>query len=175
MYNSFSKYTFVYGHPCSLFSWIINIQSVNNPAKLQKFTLVPSILCCSVAKSCPTLLDPMKCSTPSFPVPHHLPDFAQVHVHGVCDAIQSSHSLMPQSPPAHNLSLTLGPFPMTWLFTSGGQSFNFRINPSNEDSALISFRIDWFDLLAVQGTCQSLLQHHSSKAVFLWHSIFFMI
>ena len=64
--------------------------------------------------------DPMDCSTPSFLILHYLPEFAQVHVHGVCDAIQSSHSLMPQSPPAHNLSLTLGPFPMTWLFTSRG-------------------------------------------------------
>ena len=67
---------------------------------------------------------------------------------------------------------------MSQLFASGGQrikSFSFSISPSNEYSGLISFRIDWFDLLAVQGTLKSLLQHHSSKASILWHSAFFMV
>ena len=71
-----------------------------------------------------------------------------------------------------------GSFPMSWLFASGAQSigsFSFSINPSNEYSGLISFRIDWFDLLAVKGTLQSLLQHHSSKASILWRSAFFMV
>ena len=79
----------------------------------------------------------------------------------------------PQSFPAS------GSFPKNWLFASGGQSigvsFSFSISPSNECSGFISFRIDWFDLLAIQGTLKSLLQHHSSKTSILWHSAFFMI
>ena len=66
-------------------------------------------------------------------------------------------------------------FPMSQLFTSGGQCWSFSINPSNEYSGLISFRMDWFDLLAVQGTLKSLLQHHSSKVSFLQRSAFFMV
>ena len=71
-----------------------------------------------------------------------------------------------------------GSFQMSQLFASGGQtigSFSFSISPSNEYSGLISFRMDWFDLLAVQGTLKSLLQHHSSKASILWHSAFFIV
>ena len=71
-----------------------------------------------------------------------------------------------------------GFFPMSQLFASGGQniwSFSFSISPSNEHPGLISFRIDWLDLLAVQGTLKSLLQHHSSKVSILWHSAFFTI
>ena len=79
----------------------------------------------------------------------------------------------PQSFPAS------GSFPKSWLFASGGQSigvsFSFSISPSNEYSGFISFRIDWFDLLAIQGTLKSLLQHHSSKTSILRHSAFFMI
>ena len=73
---------------------------------------------------------------------------------------------------------TSGSLPMSQLFTSGGQSigsFSFSISPSTEYSGLVSFRIDWFDLLAVQGTLKSLSQHHSSKALILWHSAFFMV
>ena len=87
-------------------------------------------------------------------------------------AISSSvvpFSSCPQSFPASES------FPMSWLFASGGQSFSFSISPSNEYSGLISFRIDWFDLLAVQGTLKSLFQHHSSKTPVLWHSAFFMV
>ena len=71
-----------------------------------------------------------------------------------------------------------GSFPVSHFFASGGQnikSFSFNISPSNEYSGLISFRIDWFDFLEVQGTLKSLLQHHSSKPSFLWHSAFFMV
>ena len=70
-----------------------------------------------------------------------------------------------------------GSFPVSWLFTSGGQSWSFSssINPSSEYSGLISFRIVWFDLFAVQGTLKSLLQHHNSKASVLWHSAFFVV
>ena len=91
------------------------------------------------------------------------------------DGIQPSHPLLPPSPPALNLSPNQGLF-QCQFFASGGQgigSFSFNICPSNEYSGPISFRMDWLDLLAVQGTLKSLLQHHSSKASILQHSAFF--
>ena len=130
----------------------------------------------SVTKSCPTLCNPMDCSTPGFPVHHQLLELAQTHVHWVSDAIQPSHPLSSSSPPAFNLSQHQGlrvfsnesvlclRQPKYWSFT-------FSISPSNEYSGLISFRMDWLDLLEVQGTLKSLLQHHSSKASVLWHSV----
>ena len=119
--------------------------------------------------------DHMDCSTPGFPVLHHLPEFAQTHVHWVCDAIQWSHPLSPLSSPALNLSQHLGlfqwvTFPIRW---PKYWSFSFSISPSSEYSGLISFRIDCFDLLAVQGTLKSFLQHHGLKASILRHSAFF--
>ena len=105
----------------------------------------------SVAQSCPTLWDPMDCSTPGFPGHHQLPKLAQTHVHRVSDAIQSSHPLSSPSPPAFNLSQHQGLF--QWISSSHRrpkyQSFSFSISPSNEYSGLISFRIYWFDLLVV--------------------------
>ena len=95
--------------------------------------------------------DPMDCSTPGFPVHHQLPKLVQTHVHPVSEAIQPSHPLSSPSPPAFNLSR-----PKYW-------SFSFSISPSHEYSGMISFRMDWLDLLAVQGTLKSFLQHHSSK------------
>ena len=128
----------------------------------------------SVAQSCPTLCNLMDCSTPGLPVHHQLPELAQIHDHWVSDAIQLSHPLSSPSP-AFNLSQHQGLFqwvlcirqPKYW-------TFSFSISPSNEYSGLISFRIDWFDLLAVQGTLESFLQHHSSKASVLQGSAFFM-
>ena len=123
--------------------------------------------CFSVAQSCPTPCDPTDCSTPGFPVHHHLLELAQTHVHWVSDAIQPSHSLSSPSPPAvfsNELALHIR-WPKYWSFSSS-------ISPSNEYSGLISFRIDWFDLLAVQRSLKSLLQHHSSKASILWLSAF---
>ena len=120
----------------------------------------------SVAQSCPTLCDPMNRSTPGLPVHHHLLEFTQTHVHRVRDAIQPSHPLSSLSPPAFNPSQhkvfsnesTLRMrWPKYW-------SFSFSISPSNEHPGLISFRMDWLDLLAVQRTLKSLLQHHSSKS-----------
>ena len=131
----------------------------------------------SVAQSCPTLCNPMDCSTPGLPVRHQLPELAQTNVHQVSDAIQPSHPLSSPSPPASI-------FPSIRVFSSESVlrirwpkywSFSFSISPSNEYSGLISFRIDWFDLLAVQRTLKSLLQHHSSKASILWHSGFFRV
>ena len=131
----------------------------------------------SVAQSCPTLCNPMKCSTPSFSGLHYLPEFAQTHVHWVSDAIQPSHPLSSPSPPVFNLSQHQGLF--QWVSSSHQVakywSFSFNISPSNEHSGLISFRMDWLDLLAVQGTLKSLLQYHSSKASILLCSAFFIV
>ena len=97
------------------------------------------------------------------------------HVHWVGDAIQPSHPLLSSSPPAFNLSQLQGLFQWGHIRWPKYWSFSFSISPSNEYSGLISFRMDWLDLLAVQGTLKSLLQHHSSKASILWHSAFSMV
>jgi len=118
----------------------------------------------------------MDCSTPGLPVHHQLPEFTQTHVHWVGDAIQPSHPLSSPSPPALNLSQHQVLF--QWVSSSHRPkywSFSFNISPSNEHSGLISFRMDWLDLLAVQGILKSLLQHHSSKASILRHSAFFIV
>ena len=134
-----------------------------------------SFLCCSVAKSCPTLWDPVNFSTPGFSVLHSLPEFAQTHVHWVSDAIQPSH-------PHCHLLLLPSIFPSTRVFFNKlalcirwPKYWSFSISPSNEYSGLISFRIDRLDLLADQGTLKGLLQHHSSKASVLQCSAFFMV
>ena len=117
----------------------------------------------SVALSCPTLCDPVDCSTPGLPVHHQLPEFTQTHVQRLGDAIQRSHPLSSPSPPAPNPSQHKGLF--QWVNShSKYRSFSFSISPSNEHPGLISFRMDWLDLLSVQGTLKSLLQHHSSEA-----------
>ena len=108
----------------------------------------------SVTQLCPTLCDPMDCSTPGFPVHCKLPELAQTHVYWVSDAIQPSHPLSSPSPPAFYLSQHQGIF--KWVSSSHQWpkywSFSFSISPSNEYSGLIFFRMDWLDLLAVQGT-----------------------
>ena len=114
--------------------------------------------------------------TPGLPVHHQLPEFTQTHVHWVSDAIEPSHPLSSPSPPSifpsirvfSNESVLHIRWPKYW-------SFSFIISPSNEYSGLISFRMDWLDLLAVQGTLKSLLQHHSSKASVLQCSAFFIV
>ena len=105
------------------------------------------------------------------------PEFAQVHVHWVSDAIQLSHLLYPPSLPALSLSQDQGLFQGVSSSHQGPKywSFSFSISPSNEYSGLISFRTDWFDILAFQGTLKSHLQHHNSKASILQHSAFFVV
>ena len=134
-------------------------------------------VCCSVTQLCPSLCDRMDCSLPDFPVLHHLLEFARTHVHWVGCAIQQVRLLLSPSPPPliylcirvfSSESALLIMWPKYW-------SFSFIISPSNWYSVLISFRIDLFDLSAVQGTLQSLLQHHSLKASVLWHSAFFIV
>ena len=87
------------------------------------------VCCCSVTESCPTLWDAMDCSTPGFPVLHCLLEFAQTHVHWVGFASQLSHPLSPPSPPDFSLSQNQGPFPMSWLFPSDGQSIGAPASP----------------------------------------------
>ena len=126
---------------------------------------------------CVRLCNSMDCSTPGFPVLHHLLELAQTHIHWVSDTIQPSHPLSSPSPlPSIFLSIRVfsneSALPIRW---PKYWSFSFSISPSNEYSGLISFRMDWFDRLAVQGTLKSLLQHHSSRASILWCSAFFMV
>ena len=126
-----------------------------------------------MAQSCPILCDCMNCSILGFPVYHQLPELTQTYVHRVGDAIQTSHLLLlPLLPPSI--------FPSIRVFSNGSilhirwpQNWNF--SPSNGYSGLISFRMDWLDLLAVQGTLKSLLQHNSSKASILRCSAFFRV
>ena len=132
----------------------------------------------SVAQLCLTLCDPLDCSTSGLPVHHQLPEFAQTHVHQVSDAIQPSHPLLSPSPPAFNLSQHQSLFQWVSSLHQVGKlmlSFSFNISPSNEYSGLISFRMDWLHLFAVQGTLKSLLQHHSLKASILQCSAFFIV
>ena len=136
-----------------------------------KALLFPVVMygCCLVTQLCLTICDPMGFSTPGFPVLHHLPNLAKTHIHWVGDAVQ-------QVGDAIQLSLLI-PFTCLQSFWESGSfemdfcirwpkywSFSFSICPSNEYLELISFRIGWFDLLAVQGTLKILLQHHSLKA-----------
>ena len=127
----------------------------------------------SVAQLCPTLCDPMYCNTPGLPVHHQLP-FTQTHVHGVSDAIRPSHPLLllPPIPPSIRVFSNESNLRMRWPKT---WRFSFSISPSKEHPGLISFRMDWLDLLAVHGTLKSLLRHHSSKASILWRSTFFTV
>ena len=127
--------------------------------------------------SCVRLCSPMDHSTPGLPVHHQLPEFTQIHVHRVGDAIQPSH-------PCRPLLLLPSIFPSIRVFSNESVlhirwpkywSFRFNISLSNEQSGLISFRMDWLDFLAIQGTLKSLLQHHSSKASILRCSTFFIV
>ena len=134
----------------------------------------PPVQLSSATQSCPTLCNLMDCSTPGFPIHHQLPKLAQTHVHRVGDAIILCRPLL----------LLPSIFPCIRVFSNESAlhirwpkywSFRFSISPSNESSGLISFRMDWLDLLAVQETLKSLLQHHSSKASILQCLDYFMV
>ena len=123
------------------------------------------------------LCNPTDCSTPGFPVHHQLPELAQTHA---LESVMPSNQLIPCRP----LFLLPSVFPSIRVFSNESVlciswskywSFSFSISPSSEYSGLISIRIKWFDLLAVQGTLKSLLQHHNSKASFLQHLAFFIV
>ena len=141
------------------------------------FNYSSSVQLSSVAQSCPIPCNPMDCSTQGFPVLHYRPEFAQTPVHQVRDAIQPSHnchpllllpSVLPRIRVFSNKSVLCIRWPKYW-------SFSVSICPSHEYSRLISFRIDWFDLLVVQGTLKTILQYHSSKASILQCSAFFIV
>ena len=116
-------------------------------------------------------------STPGLPVHHQLPESTQTHVHWVGDAIQPSHPLSSPSLLALNLSQHQVFSNESALLIRWAEywSFSFNISPSSEQPRLISFRMDWLDLLALQGTLKSLLRHHSSKASILQCSAFFIV
>ena len=144
---------------------------MNSDLTIVQFNSVQSL---SHVRLFATIMNP---SMPGLPVHHHTPEFTQTHVHRVSDAIQPSHPLSSPSPPApippsitvfSNESTLCMRWPKYW-------SFSFSIIPSKEIPGLISFRMDHLDLLAVQGTLKSLLQHHSSKASILRHSAFFTV
>ena len=129
-----------------------------------------------VTQSCLTLCNPMDCSTPDLPIHHQLPELAQTHVHRVGDA--TNHLIL-----CHPLRLLPSILPSIRVFSNESVlcirwpkycTFSFNTNPSNEHPGPISLRMDWLDLLAVQGTLKSLLQHQSSKVSILWHSAFFI-
>ena len=134
--------------------------------------------CCWVAKSWQTLCNPMDCSMPGFPVLHYIPEFVQTHVHWSIESMMPSKHLIF----CHLLLLLPSVFSRIGVFSSESAlrikwikywSFSFSISPSNEYSGLISFRIDWLDLLAVQGTLKILLQHHNSKAPTVYNLDYF--
>ena len=133
--------------------------------------------CCPVTKLYWTLCNPIDCNMPGFPDPHYLLEFDQVHMHWIGDVIQPSHPLLP-------CFLLPSVFPSIRVFSNESAVrikwpmyciFSFSISSSSEYSGLISFKIDWCDLLAVQGTLGSLLQHHGLKASILWCAAFFMV
>ena len=146
-----------------------------NAANLTHF--VKSVQFSSIAQLYQTLRNPMDCSTPGFPVHHQLPELTQTHVLKL--VMPSNHLIL-----CHPLLLLPSIFPNIRVFSNESVlhikwpkywSFSFSISPSNEHRGLISFRMDWLDLLAVQGTLKSLHQHHSSKASILQHSAFFTV
>ena len=131
----------------------------------------------SVAQSCPVVCDPMDCSTSGFPVHHQL--LGLLKLMSIVLVMPCNHLIL-----CHPLLLPPSIFPSMRVFSNESLlhirwpkcwSFNSNISPSNEYSGLISFRMDWLDLLAVQGTLKSLLQHHSSKASIIWCSAFFVV
>ena len=152
-------------HLVGLLHW----QEGSLPLKLPQFS--------SVAQLCLTLCDPMDCSIPGFPVHHQLLELAQTH--SIKSVMPSKHLIL-----CHPLLLLPSIFPSIRVFSSEAVlcirwpkywSFSFSISPSNEYLGLISFRMDWLDLLAVQGTLKSLLQYHSSKGSILQCSAFLIV
>ena len=163
-FNSLSRLVigFLPRSKCLLISWL------QSPS-----TVIFSLF----TQSCPTLCDPMDGSMPGLPVYHQLLKFTQLM--SIESVMPSSHLIL-----CHPLLLLPSFFPSIRVFSNVSAlcirwpkywSFSFSISPSNEQPGLISFRMDWLDLLAVQGTLKSLLQHHSSKASILWCSVFFIV
>ena len=145
--------------------------------KIMASSHISSVQFSSVAHSCPTLCNPMNCSTPGLPVHHQIPEFTELM--SIESVMPSSHLilcwpllLLPPIPPIIRVFSNESTLHMRW---PKYWSFSFSIIPSKEHPGVISSRMNWLDLLAVQGTLKSLLQHHSSKASILWHSAFFTV
>ena len=137
-----------------LLSWVLKVSSTLESLGIWG-GLIPGPTSCSVSQLCLNLYNPMDCSTWGFPVLHHLPKLAQTHFHWVIDAIQPSC-------PLSSLLLLPWIFPTIRVFSNESALYirwpkccNFSLSPSNYCSGLISFRIDWFDLLAVKGTLKT--------------------
>ena len=130
-----------------------------------------------VTPSCPALCDPMDCSTPGFSAHHQLLELTQTHVHQVSDAIKPSHPLSSPSPPIFNLSQHQGPF--KWVSSSHQVAKVLELQLQHQSFQWIFrtdfFRMNWLDLLDVQGMLKSLLQYHNSKAPIFHHSAFFIV
>ena len=135
------------------------------------FSSVQSLSCVQL------FVTPMNRSTPGLPVHHQLPEFTQTHAHRIGDAIQPSHPLSSPSPPAPNPSQHQSLFQWVNFLHQVAKVLEFQLQHQSLQwhPGLISFRMYWLDLLAVQGTLESLHQHHSSKASILWHSAFFTV
>ena len=142
-----------------------------------KYMLFNKVQFSSVVQSCPTLCDPMNCSTPGLPVHHQLLEFTQTHVHWVSDARQSSHPLLSPSPPAFNLSQHQGLFKWFSCSYQVAKVLEFQLQHQSFQWTPMTdrLRMNWLDLLAVQETLKSLLQHHGSKASILRCSAFFTV
>ena len=160
-----------------MISFTSMVQLYTKNAILKGHKIVHNIQFSSIAQSCPTLCDPMNCSTPGLPVHHQL--WSLLKLMSV-ESVMPSNYLILCCP----VLLPSSIFPSIRVFSNESafcimwpkdQSFSFSICPSNEHSGLISFRMDWLDLLAVQGTLKSILQHHSSKASILQHSAFLRV
>ena len=139
--------------------------------------MVKSVQLSSVTQSCPTLFDPMDCNMPDLPVHHQLQSLLKLMS---IESVMTSHPLILCHPLllVPSILTSIRAFPnesVLCIRWSKYWSFSFSISSSNDYSGLISFRMDWLDLLAVQGTLKSLLQHHSSKASILWHSTLLMV
>ena len=152
-----------------------NIEYIQYVKEICFVPMLPSVQFSSVAQSCPTLCDPMNCSTPGLPVHHQLQ--GSLKLTSIESVMTSSHLilcctllLLPPIPPSIRIFSKESTLHMRW---PKYWSFSFSIIPSKEIPGLISFRMDWLDLFAVQGALKSLLQHHSSKASILWCSAFF--
>ena len=157
--------------------WLIKpVRSEIKIGEVSRDCLLSWVTCCSVAQLCLTLCDPLDCSPPGFLVPHHpsrTPKFMSI------ESVMPSNHLILYYPllflPSIFSSIRVFSESAVHVRWPRNWSFSFSISPSSEYSGLISFKIDWFDLHAFQGTLKSLLQHHNSKASILWHSAFFMV
>ena len=169
-FHNFNSYVYLLFNVC--------LQTVNLDDCNISNHLAENLICqfSSVAQLCPTLCDPMDGSTPGLPVHHQLLEFTHTHVHWVGDAIQTSHPLLSPYPPAFHLSQHQGLFQWVSSLQQVAKVLEFQLqHQSFQWIFRTDFLMDWLDLLAVQGTLKSLLQHHNSKTSILQHSAFFIV